>query len=61
MPLSTPEIKIASVKRLGGTVELIGDTFQEAQVWRASSTSSPRLGQTCYASMCFESLREAEV
>lgn len=31
MPVNTPEIKIANVKRLGGVVELVGESYQEAQ------------------------------
>lgn len=31
MPVTTPDIKVANVKRLGGTVELVGETYQEAQ------------------------------
>lgn len=31
MPVSTPEIKITSVKRLGGVVDLHGESYQETQ------------------------------
>jgi threonine dehydratase len=31
MPVTTPDIKVANVRRLGGTVELVGETYQEAQ------------------------------
>lgn len=31
MPVTTPDIKVANVKRLGGTVELVGESYQEAQ------------------------------
>ncbi|KAK9829226.1 hypothetical protein WJX72_004603 [[Myrmecia] bisecta] len=31
MPLTTPEIKVKAVKRLGGTVELVGETYSETQ------------------------------
>lgn len=37
MPETTPEIKVKAVKRLGGTVELVGESYTEtqayAQVW----------------------------
>ncbi|PSC71990.1 threonine deaminase [Micractinium conductrix] len=32
MPFNSPEIKIAAVKELGGTVELVGESFYEAQI-----------------------------
>ncbi len=31
MPINTPEIKISAVKRLGGTVELVGETYSDTQ------------------------------
>jgi threonine dehydratase len=31
MPVSTPDIKVANVRRLGGEVELVGETYQETQ------------------------------
>lgn len=31
MPVNTPDIKVANVRRLGGEVELVGETYQEAQ------------------------------
>jgi threonine dehydratase len=31
MPVNTPDIKIANVRRLGGIVELVGESYQEAQ------------------------------
>lgn len=31
MPVTTPEIKVSAVRRLGGHVELVGETYQEAQ------------------------------
>jgi hypothetical protein len=31
MPVTTPDIKVNNVRRLGGTVELVGETYQEAQ------------------------------
>ena len=37
MPVTTPEIKINAVKKMGGTVELVGESYSEtqlhAQVW----------------------------
>lgn len=32
MPTNSPEIKINAVKELGGTVELVGESFFEAQI-----------------------------
>ncbi len=32
MPVNTPEIKVANVRKLGGTVVLVGESYQEAQV-----------------------------
>ncbi|KAF8072663.1 TD1 [Scenedesmus sp. PABB004] len=31
MPENTPDIKVANVRRLGGVVELVGESYQEAQ------------------------------
>lgn len=31
MPVNTPEIKVANVRKLGGTVVLVGESYQEAQ------------------------------
>lgn len=31
MPVNTPDIKVANVRRLGGKVELVGESYQEAQ------------------------------
>ena len=33
MPTSTPGIKIDAVRRLGGTVELVGETYSETQTY----------------------------
>jgi threonine dehydratase len=33
MPINTPDIKVANVRRLGGLVELIGESYQEAQAY----------------------------
>lgn len=32
MPTNSPEIKINAVRELGGTVELVGESFYEAQI-----------------------------
>ena len=31
MPLTTPDIKVKAVRALGGTVELVGESYQEAE------------------------------
>ncbi len=31
MPLTTPDIKVDAVRRLGGEVELIGESYSETQ------------------------------
>ena len=31
MPLTTPDIKVDAVRRLGGQVELVGETYSETQ------------------------------
>lgn len=31
MPVNTPEIKVANVLKLGGIVELVGESYQETQ------------------------------
>lgn len=45
MPTSTPGIKIDAVRRLGGSVELVGETYSEtqtyAQVPHLASCTSP--------------------
>jgi hypothetical protein len=33
MPTNTADIKLANVQRLGGVVELVGESYQEAQVY----------------------------
>lgn len=33
MPVTTPDIKVSSVRRMGGIVELVGETYQEAQTY----------------------------
>jgi threonine dehydratase len=39
MPLATPDIKVAAVRALGGTVDLVGESYQEAQA-RAQERSA---------------------
>lgn len=31
MPVTTPEIKVEAVRRMGGLVELIGESYSETQ------------------------------
>lgn len=33
MPVTTPEIKLEAVRRLGGHVKLIGETYSETQTY----------------------------
>ena len=33
MPVTTPEIKIEAVRRLGGQVKLVGETYSETQTY----------------------------
>lgn len=33
MPVTTPEIKIEAVRRLGGNVKLVGETYSETQTY----------------------------
>lgn len=33
MPVNTPDIKVQNVRRLGGVVELVGESYQEAQAY----------------------------
>ena len=35
MPVTTPDIKVKAVRALGGTVELVGESYQEAQTHAA--------------------------
>ena len=32
MPVTTPEIKINAVRKMGGTVELVGESYSETQL-----------------------------
>jgi len=40
MPKATPSIKVDNVRRLGATVELVGDTFDATQAWALEHASS---------------------
>jgi threonine dehydratase len=40
MPTNTPEIKVAAVKALGGTVELVGESYQETQAFAQEKSQS---------------------
>jgi len=33
MPTTTPDIKVKAVRALGGNVELVGESYQEAQAY----------------------------
>ena len=33
MPVVSPDIKVAAVRRLGGTVELVGESYTETQTY----------------------------
>lgn len=39
MPVNTPDIKVANVRRLGGLVELVGESYQEAQAYAQVTTT----------------------
>jgi hypothetical protein len=41
MPVTTPDIKVANVRRLGGTVELVGESYQEAQAYALNVRGGP--------------------
>ncbi len=44
MPTSTPGIKIDAVRRLGGTVELVGETYSETQTYaQVTGPTLPRI------------------
>lgn len=43
MPVNTPEIKVNNVRRLGGVVELVGDSYQEAQAYAQARAVSDGL------------------
>lgn len=40
MPTTTPDIKVKAVRALGGTVELVGESYQEAQAHAQASTGA---------------------
>lgn len=41
MPTSTPGIKIDAVRRLGGIVELVGESYSETQTYAQVTPPSP--------------------
>jgi threonine dehydratase len=43
MPVATPEIKVANVRRLGGEVALVGESYQEAQAAALARAASEGL------------------
>lgn len=43
MPVATPEIKVANVRRLGGEVALVGESYQEAQAAALSRAAAEGL------------------
>ena len=43
MPTTTPDIKVKAVRRLGGTVELVGDSYTETQTHAQACGSDPPL------------------
>ena len=40
MPLTTPDIKVANVRRLGATVELVGETYDETQAYAMEAAAA---------------------
>lgn len=40
MPITTPDIKVDAVRRLGGTVELVGETYSETQTYAQVSAQA---------------------
>jgi threonine dehydratase len=41
MPVTSPEIKVAAVRRLGGTVRLVGESYQETQAYAQVTLAAP--------------------
>ena len=37
MPVVSPDIKVRAVRRLGGTVELVGESYSETQTYAQAS------------------------
>ena len=66
MPVTTPDIKVDAVRRLGGTVELVGETYSETQTYaqvRTLDVPAYRL-QACPSAAtiyCSMPLREDQV
>lgn len=67
MPTNSPEIKVAAVRKLGGEVQLVGESFYEAMMHALVSTPIPppwptwtccavlRLTVPCNATLCCNS------
>lgn len=46
MPVTTPEIKIEAVRRRGGQVKLVGETYSETQTYaQVSNTARSNLNR----------------
>lgn len=43
MPVNTPDIKVANVRKLGGQVELVGESYQEAQAYAVARAAADGL------------------
>ena len=46
MPVVSPEIKVQAVKRLGGLVQLVGETYTETQAYAQVGTHGSALPQS---------------
>ena len=44
MPVLAPDIKVQAVKRLGGTVKLVGETYTETQQYAQVNIITPSRG-----------------
>ena len=56
MPTSTPGIKIDAVRRLGGSVELVGETYSETQTYAQVTHLTPLTSPFPGVSMCSNQL-----
>lgn len=52
MPVNTPEIKVNNVKRLGGQVELVGESYQETQSYAQVGTGRDHRLCPCESCWC---------
>jgi len=43
MPVNTPDIKVANVRKLGGIVELVGESYQETQAYAVRKSAADGL------------------